>query len=134
MLVSSHGLLVVTVPNDFSQLQMRALSLGLLDNDFWVVSPDHINCFNTTNIQKIAKHTGWSMLDMLADFPIDWFLMNDRSNYIQNPELGKSAHNARLEMEILISENSDKDANTFYRALANLGMGRNLKVILTPNK
>lgn len=129
-LVSDQGVLVVTIPNDFSALQKRALDLGFIDNHFWVVAPDHISYFNTHNIANVANHSGWQVLDRLADFPIDWFLYNQHSNYINDLNLGKGAHFARLELEILISENSVDDVNDFYRSLATLGMGRNVTVVL----
>lgn len=131
LLVSEQGVLVVTVPNDFSPLQLAALENKMIDRPFWVAVPDHISYFNVSNIDEIAEHTKWSVLDKLTDFPIDWFVLNNASNYISDPKLGKSAHQARLMLELLISQNDISVVNQFYRALAQIGMGRSITAILS---
>jgi 2-polyprenyl-3-methyl-5-hydroxy-6-metoxy-1,4-benzoquinol methylase len=133
-LVAPSGCLVVTVPNDFSELQSCALEQGILKTPFWVAVPDHIHYFNVRSIQKIFEHTGWSMLDKLADFPIDWFLFNQAANYINNPAVGAAAHGARLMLEnLMMQKNSTEQINAFYRSLANVGMGRNVTIIVSPS-
>lgn len=129
-LVSPDGVLVVSVPNDFSALQQRAFDEGLVDRKFWVAVPDHISYFDTHGIDRVIAHTGWHLLDKLGDFPIDWFLFHQHTNYVQNPQVGKSAHQARMALEDLIDDNTSEAVNAFYRALANIGMGRSVTVIL----
>lgn len=129
-LLSKNGVLVITVPNDFSELQTYALNNSYVDSEYWVAIPDHISYFNTLNINEIIEKTGWKMLDKLADFPIDWFIFNNHSNYIKNKSVGKEGHFARLTIESLISKNGSDKANAFYRSLADLGMGRNTTVIV----
>lgn len=129
-LVAPGGVLVVTVPNDFSALQQKALEEGRIDRSFWIAVPDHISYFNTHSIDKVVAHTGWRLLDKMTDFPIDWFLFHQQTNYVQNPALGKPAHQARMALEDLIAENPPEAVNAFYRALANIGMGRSVTVIL----
>jgi 2-polyprenyl-3-methyl-5-hydroxy-6-metoxy-1,4-benzoquinol methylase len=131
LLVSEKGVLVVTIPNDFSALQLAALENKLIDKAFWIAIPDHISYFNTSNIHAVANDTNWKILDKLTDFPIDWFLLNDTSNYISQPNVGKSAHQARLMLELLIAQNDISAVNQFYRALAGIGMGRSITVILS---
>jgi len=131
LLVSDIGVLVVTVPNDFSSVQKRALEAGYIQNEFWVVSPDHISYFNVSSLQDVVNKTGWKSADTLSDFPIDWFLFNEKSNYVKDSSCGKSAHLARIELEMLVSQNSLEDINNFYRSLAKIGMGRNITTILT---
>lgn len=129
-IVSENGLVVVTIPNDFSKLQEYALELGLIEHEYWVAPPDHISYFNTENIENVIKKTGWILVDKLADFPIDWFVFHENSNYIKNKNVGKSAHNARVMLEGLISKNDIYKINNFYRSLAELGMGRDVTVMI----
>lgn len=130
-LVAPGGVLVVTVPNDFSALQQKALDDGRIDRPFWIVVPDHISYFNTQSIDEVVAHTGWRLLDKMTDFPIDWFLFHQHTNYVQNPTLGKPAHHARMALEDLIADNPAEAVNAFYRALAKIGMGRSVTVILS---
>lgn len=131
-LVSDAGVLVVTVPNDFSELQLDALEQGLIPDKYWVAVPDHLSYFDKKSLCNIANETGWECQDILADFPIEWFLHNANSNYAKDRSLGKGAHNARIQLENAISKNETQDINAFYRALANIGMGRNIVAIFTP--
>jgi len=130
-LLAPGGILVVTVPNDFSALQQKALDEEYIDHPFWIAVPDHISYFNTHSIDKVVANTGWHLLDKMTDFPIDWFLFHRLTNYVQSPELGKSAHQARMALEDLIADNPPQMVNAFYRALANIGMGRSVTVFLT---
>jgi 2-polyprenyl-3-methyl-5-hydroxy-6-metoxy-1,4-benzoquinol methylase len=132
-IVSEDGVLVLTIPNDFSCLQLRALELGLVDSEYWVTLPDHLSYFNVNTILNFVDQLGWTVLDQLADFPIDWFLMNEQSNYISKSEVGANAHQARLRLEALISENNMSMVNQFYRALSAIGMGRNIVLFLRKN-
>ncbi len=131
-LMKPGGALVVTVPNDFSQLQLRALDREHIDRPFWVALPDHMSYFSRDSLKNIGEATGWNCVDVLGDFPVDWFLYHPGSNYIQNPNAGKAAHNARIEIENLISQYPQKDVTKFYSALATIGMGRDLTAIYVP--
>ncbi len=131
-LVSDHGLAVITVPNDFSITQKRAIEGGLIDKQFWIVSPDHISYFDKDSLSAICKHTGWNRLDLIGDFPIDWFLFNDHSNYIKFPDRGKSVHRAKIELETLIGQISPDKALNLFRSMAEAGFGRNLTIFVQP--
>ncbi|WP_044410336.1 class I SAM-dependent methyltransferase [Thiomicrospira microaerophila] len=132
-ILADDGVLVLTVPNDFSPLQLRALDKGLIDTQFWVTLPDHLSYFNTETLLNFVDQLGWQVLDQLADFPIDWFVMNEQSNYVSNPKVGVNAHLARLHLETLIAENHINKVNQFYRALSVIGMGRNTVLFLRKN-
>ena len=131
-LVKPGGVLVVTVPNDFSQLQLQALEQDHIDKPFWIALPDHLSYFSRDSLQNIGKATGWNCIDVLGDFPVDWFLYHTGSNYVRNPSVGKAAHKARIEIENLISRSPQKAVADFYSALAAIGMGRDLTAFYTP--
>lgn len=129
-LVSKLGILVVTIPNDFSKIQDYLYKSDLVNSKYWVAPPDHLSYFNSENIKKVLKKTGWHLCDLTGDFPIEWFLVNEHSNYINNKMKGKAAHMARIEVENLISESDPEKVLEFWRALANLGMTRNITLFL----
>lgn len=131
-LVSSSGVAVITVPNDCSIVQKEALNKKHIGSAFWVMPPDHLSYFNHESLVRVATETGWHPADMLADFPIDWFLFHSQSNYVANSSAGPSAHSARVQLENLFSTKPIEDVLQFWRALAKVGSGRNLTVFLNP--
>jgi SAM-dependent methyltransferase len=120
------GLITVEVPNDFSPLQLKLCEENKLDKPNWVVSPDHINYFSLDSLRNLMKSKGLQFVDAITDFPIDFFLANQNSNYYQRPETGKDAHQARLMLENLMDEISTEKTIDFYRSMINLGFGRNI--------
>lgn len=131
-LLAVNGLLVVCVPNDFSTLQRYLLDKEKVDTPYWIALPDHLAYFDKDSLRKIALHTGYSMQAILADFPIDWFLIHSQGNFVRDRSRGRDAHLARLELEALISLQPGPAVNDFYRAMANIGMGRNITAFMTP--
>src|SRR5579872_407980 len=41
--IAPGGVVAITVPNDFSPLQLAARAAALVDRDFWVAPPQHLN-------------------------------------------------------------------------------------------
>ncbi len=133
LLVASDGLAVVTVPNDCSITQGELLKLGHIEHCFWVCPPEHLSYFDHESLRSISESTGWSVAEIQADFPVDWFLFNPASNYVSNKDTGKLAYKAKIQIENLISGGNKVDAILFYSALARLGLGRNITAYLKPN-
>jgi 2-polyprenyl-3-methyl-5-hydroxy-6-metoxy-1,4-benzoquinol methylase len=130
-LVAPGGVAVVTVPNDCSIIQRAALAGEHIDHAFWVVPPDHLNYFNSESLANTASHTGWKCAEMLADFPVDWFLFHPGSNYVRDRSVGKAAHIARVQIENLINKQPLDDVIQFWSSAAKLGIGRDLTAFLT---
>ncbi|MEG4441131.1 class I SAM-dependent methyltransferase [Microcoleus sp. AT9_B5] len=132
-LVTPNGILIATVPNDASTYQEFLLENGNICERFWVAIPDHLAYFNYESLVRTVTATGWKCLDVIADFPIDFFLLHAGSNYVQDRTNGPLAHQARLSMELILAEhNSHDNINEFYRSLARVGLGRNLTAFLSP--
>lgn len=131
-LVVPGGVVVITVPNDFSIYQQYLLDTGHVDQLYWVALPDHLAYFDRSSLLGLSNATGWHCHDILADFPIDWFLLHPGSNYVRDRALGKAAHRARVEFENLLSQQSVSKINAFYRAMADVGFGRDLTAFLSP--
>lgn len=142
-LVTPGGVLIVEVPNDFSLVQMAALDRGWIDRAFWVDLPQHLSYFNASSLEAICTTAGWTCGELIADFPIDWFLANPNSNYIvaggtgtgKGSQLGKGAHHARIALENLMRESDVDRLIAVYAAMARMGVGRSLLgFFLRPNK
>jgi SAM-dependent methyltransferase len=125
-LLKKNGVLVIEVPNDFSIIQQHALNNNYIDNEFWVVVPEHLSYFNKEGLINLLDNAGYANYLTLGDFPIDINLFNSSTNYVMNKSVGKAVHKARVETEILIHEQSIEKANKFFEALADLGMGRSI--------
>lgn len=133
-LTSRGGVLVVTVPNDFSALQELLLERGNIDERFWIALPDHLAYFDRDGLAKAAEHCGWSVRDILGDFPIDLFLLHPGSNYRRDAAAGPDAHRARIAFENMLGELPHAKVNEFYRAMAAVGVGRSLTAFLQPKE
>ena len=131
-LVTPTGLVVVTVPNDCSITQSAAMKHCHIDQAFWVAPPDHLNYFDHASLLNSVRETGWECVEMLADFPIDWFLFHPGSNYIRDKAEGKAAQRARVQLENIINEQPIEDVLRYWSAAAKLGMGRDITAFLKP--
>lgn len=134
LLLNSNGTLVITVPNDGSSFQELLLNKKYVNRNSWIAYPDHLSYFSYQNLIKIAHYTGYDWFELVADFPIDFFLLHSGSNYVINSDLGKEAHKARIEMENFIADAPFEVVNAFYANLAKLGLGRDLTIFLTPSE
>ncbi len=125
-LASSGALLVIEVPNDFSALQLEALASGTVSRPFWIALPDHLSYFNQAGLVALCAAAGWHKKRVLADYWIDFNLLNPRTNYVEDREAGKPCHRARMAAESLMMSISPEKTNALYEALAELGLGRQI--------
>ncbi|MEM7393491.1 MAG: class I SAM-dependent methyltransferase [Verrucomicrobiota bacterium] len=128
LLCAPNGVLVVEVPNDFSGLQKALSDRNRVSKKYWIAHPDHLNYFTRTSLIRLCEGNGWDMGRVLGDFPIEWFLMNGHSNYVEDRSKGRAAHEARIFLEnFLHREVEEPDVlNGFFEALAKTGQGRQL--------
>ena len=131
-LVTPGGMAVITVPNDCSITQHAALVAQHISHAFWVSPPDHLTYFDNKSLANATKQTGWDCVEMLADFPVDWFLFNSRSNYIRDRSAGRDAHGARVQIENVIHSQPIEDVINFWSAAAKIGIGRDITTFLKP--
>lgn len=129
-LLSDDGILVVTVPNDFSCLQTTLLEKGIVDKEYWWAPPQHLHYFNTETFPTFAEKRGLEILDDYGDFPIEFFLLHSGSNYVLDKSNGKEAHQARLALDLMMAEAGLSQYTDFCRALSKCGMGRNTTYIM----
>jgi SAM-dependent methyltransferase len=131
-LLAPGGVLAITVPNDFSPLQLAAKAAGVIDRDFWLAPPQHLNYFNAANLPPLLERMGFEIRVGYASFPIDWFLMHPGSNYVADPTAGKAAHRARLAIDLVLAQQGMGPYLDLARALFACGAGRSLTVVAAP--
>lgn len=130
-LLNSNSKLLITVPNDFSDLQKKLKEKGLIESDYWLAPPEHLNYFTKESLIATVKSVGYQVQNIISDFPIEWFNVNIHSNYSLRIENGKEAHLSRLFLENYINEHDAGLALNLWAALAQLGLGRTVTMIAT---
>jgi 2-polyprenyl-3-methyl-5-hydroxy-6-metoxy-1,4-benzoquinol methylase len=125
-LLDKDGVLVIEVPNDFSTLQKHLINNKHINSEFWVVIPDHISYFNKEGLSAIAGDAGLKNEFTISDNPIDFNLLNLDANYNKDKTKGKNVHKARVEIDNLMHSISIEKTVNYYKALADLGLGRQI--------
>jgi 2-polyprenyl-3-methyl-5-hydroxy-6-metoxy-1,4-benzoquinol methylase len=128
-LIAPGGVAAITVPNDFSPLQRLARTRGLIDRDFWVAPPQHLNYFDAASLKRFLQRLGFKVRAAYASFPIDWYLFHPGSNYVANPAAGKDAHRARMAIDLMLAAEGMDAYLALGEALYACGAGRSLTVI-----
>lgn len=131
-LSSARSRLVVEVPNDYSKLQLHLLAQHKISRPFWEAVPEHLSYFQPDSLAEFCLNHGWRSRRIMSDFPIDLYLLNDHSNYVEHPETGKGAHRARLTFEDAFRDTPIKSMISFLESAAAIGLGRNLIAVFEP--
>jgi SAM-dependent methyltransferase len=132
-LLTSNGLLVIDVPNDFNLFQEIADEEYNL-NQWWVVNPNHINYFSPDSLKKLVEGCGFEIVDYEAAFPLDIFLLFG-DQYIGDAALGRECHNKRVNFERLMRKhNKHEELKALYKSFADLNLGRSITIYATPKK
>ena len=128
-IINPGGLILVNVPNDFSDLQKLAIEKGFINREFWFGPVEHLHYFNTDNLPKFVTAMGFDVVDAYGDFPIDFFLLNEHANYVMDKSKGKASHRARIMLDLLMAEKGMANYHKFCQAMSGVGVGRNICVI-----
>jgi 2-polyprenyl-3-methyl-5-hydroxy-6-metoxy-1,4-benzoquinol methylase len=130
-LLSSRGVLIIDVPNEYNDFQMVANAEFSLNN-WWECPPNHINYFSATTLGNLLRKCGYQIVDQEAAFPLEMFMLMGEV-YVGNPEIGKICHEKRVKFEALMRKHGKNDKlKAFYRALAELDLGRQIMIYATP--
>jgi 2-polyprenyl-3-methyl-5-hydroxy-6-metoxy-1,4-benzoquinol methylase len=130
--IAPGGVVALTVPNDFSPLQLAARAAGLVDRDFWVAPPQHLNYFDARSLPRFLQRMGFDVRLAYASFPIDWFLFHSGSNYVADATAGKPAHRARLAIDLMLAAEGLEPYLALAEALFGCSAGRSLTIIAAP--
>jgi len=118
------GRLVVRVPNDFSTLQAAAQA-ELGHEPWWVAVPDHLNYFDHASIAGLLTRLGFEVVDVLADFPMELFLLMG-DDYVADPPIGAIVHERRRRLELALPADLRRSIG---RGWVRAGIGRNTMVV-----
>jgi len=127
-----HGILVVVVPNDFSDFQSRLRKLGHIQSDYWVSPPEHLSYFNRHNLNAFMKDSGFKKEAEIGDAPVEVFLLNEVSNYRSDPTVGKAAHRARIDLETFVNNSDWAKAFRYWESSLEVGLARNIVGFYSP--
>ena len=131
-ILPDDGVCRIQVPNDGSWLQAEVVDRGYAGEEYWVCVPDHLNYFTEPSLRRVMERCGWRVIEILADFPVDVFLLNPDSCYTRTPELGRNCHFARVAFEMGLWRQSLDSVLAFRRGCAAAGIGRALIAYATP--
>ncbi|HLY78337.1 MAG TPA: class I SAM-dependent methyltransferase, partial [Caulobacteraceae bacterium] len=122
-LLAPGGVCAITVPNDFSPLQLAAREAGQIDREFWLAPPQHLNYFEARSLTALLDRLGFEVRLGYASFPIDWFLMHPGSNYVADAAAGKPAHAARMAIDLMLANSGMPAYLALGQALFGCGAG-----------
>ncbi|MEO7774735.1 MAG: class I SAM-dependent methyltransferase [Steroidobacteraceae bacterium] len=126
------GLAIVTLPNDYSDLQLELLRRGDVQEEYWFAPPQHLQYFNLDNFPAFAGAAGYEVVDLIGDFPIELFLLHPGSNYARDPALGRPAHKARIATDLLLARGGLQKFADVCRAFATTGLSRTFTAFCRP--
>jgi 2-polyprenyl-3-methyl-5-hydroxy-6-metoxy-1,4-benzoquinol methylase len=130
--LSDKGILMIDVPNDFNDFQIAANENLKLD-EYWVNAPCHLNYFSKDSLVNLLESSGFKIKICQSSFPLEMFLLFG-DNYIKDSKLGSLCHRKRVNFEKnLRNQGKEKTLKNFYRALADLNLGRHITIFCTKN-
>lgn len=122
-LLKPDGLIVVQVPNDFSDIQ-KAASEAINAEPWWIAVPHHLHYFNFESLSAFLEATGFKIEQHYSDFPMELFLLMG-DDYVGNSLHGPHLHAKRRQFEMAIPNTLRQK---LYSAFADVGIGRNATV------
>ena len=125
-LMHASSLLIIIVPNDFSLLHQYLLEKKKISREFWLCYPDHLSYFNKDNMTALLADRGFNVQSVIGDNPIDLNLLNDNSNYIEDPGKGKNTHFFRVRVDNFLGGIDADKLLKIYELFGSMGVGRDL--------
>ena len=129
--LTPNGVIIVVVPNDFSTIQEHCLENGMIEYAKWIAPPEHLSYFSFDSLAKFATHLGYKVTNYSATFPIDFDLLSEHTNYINNSSVGKHSHLKRTRTDNLLCDISIHKTNLYYKRLCEMGLGRDIIMVLS---
>ena len=123
-LLDDGGILVIEVPNDFSELQ-KITSEYTEEKGWWISVPDHLNYFSKQSLGDLAIRSGFGIAWTTGTWDMNLFALMGL-NYIDAPDVGLHAHHLRMKMEQRLLEQAPELKQSLYRAMSQVGVTREL--------
>jgi len=125
-LLKPGGILAIFSPNDYNPMQKVLRNLDF--PPYWVVPHHHVNYFNNASMKGVLEKQGLEVIDTVATFPLEFFLLSGH-DYIHEPSLGRGSHHMRTKFEETMYAQDPALLNSLYRGLATSGAGREFMMI-----
>lgn len=127
-LLKPGGVMCLTVPNDFSPLQIAAQD-GKGHAPWWIAPPHHLNYFDFGSLEALLVRLGLNPVERLTSFPMEAFLLMG-DDYVSNPATGRDCHRRRMNFDLAFeAAGIGAVRRRLYGALAAAGIGREATVI-----
>ena len=122
--IKKNTLIILTVPSDFSDLQ-KETNKKVSKKNYWMCPPEHLSYFNKKNFINFSNKIGFKVLDAIADFPIELFLLKKNFDYTKDKKLGKNIHLLRCEiMAYLEKHHHIEKLYNLFKMFYELNIGR----------
>lgn len=127
-LLNPGGLFIIDVPNEFNEFQVAGKEVNSLE-EWWVAPPAHLNYFNPDSLQSLLEGEGFEVVDRMSSFPLEMYLLTGQC-YVGDPTLGRKMHEQRMLFEENLRSTGRKAVlHKFYRALADINLGRQILMV-----
>lgn len=124
--LSQDGLVACKTANNYSFLQMKLLKEGVIAKEYWLDEEGHPWYFHGDGMARFFQDHGYLCRDLYAEGLSEWFLLNEYTNYYENPEVGKACFKAKIQIENILHEISLEKTNEIMRQFGQMGLGREL--------
>jgi 2-polyprenyl-3-methyl-5-hydroxy-6-metoxy-1,4-benzoquinol methylase len=131
-MIKPDGIMRAVVPNDGSWLHRLLVERELGRDNFWVAPPAHLNYFTFDTFRIALEATGWEVVTMSSEFPIELFCLHPGSNYLQDRAQGRGSHMARVAFDVALAQEGIEKLTAFRQGCAAAGLGRNVVAYARP--
>jgi len=122
----SGGIACIVVPNDFNFLHDHYLGNNTKESAGFFAPPDHLNYFNTLSLTEYLEKKGFQFVDAFCDYPLEQFLLDERTNYYKHKEFGAISHSLNVKLTDALVKKSLPKALNLFRCFFENGIGRNI--------
>jgi len=121
--LTDEGLLLVTIPNDFTPAQSRVMSLGNpLITPFYWLNAMHVNYWYLDSFRCLLENNGYEVLSVYGSWEPELYLLNGQI-YLNDHILGRKLHGERKLGDLAMTREARLGR---YLELGNEGRGRDL--------
>ncbi len=124
--LSEDGIACIVVPNDFNFLHDHYLGVNHKESAGFFAPPDHLNYFNTLSLTGYLEKKRFQFVDAFCDYPLEQFLLDERTNYYKHKEFGAISHSLNVMLTDALVKKSLPKALNLFRCFFENGIGRNI--------
>lgn len=118
--LATDGILLITIPNDFTNTQMRAM-LAVNKPWYWI-HHTHINYWPAESFPSFLDCHGFKVISAYGSWQPEQYLL-DGKNYLNDHNLGRKLHHERVAFDLEVSAEYRRSK---YLLFGHNGMGRDV--------